>query len=74
MRLTEKVARLTPAQVKELHDVLVEAGLAYELTGQYADVFRRAKYRKVGMQRSIYQQLETIPAHTLPTIIAIITQ
>jgi len=73
MRLESKIKLLNHAQVYELHDRLVEAGISYELTGKFKDVFRRAKYRKVGAERKVYEYLEAIPAKALPEIINIVT-
>jgi len=71
--LESKLKLLKQSQVCELHDKLVEAGIAFELTGNYKDVFRLAKYRKVGAERKIYEYLENIPATALPEIINIVT-
>lgn len=74
MTLTDRLNLLKRGQVQELHNVLVEAGIAHSLTGKHRDVFKRAKQRKVGALRAIYEQLETIPPSALPEIIRIVTQ
>jgi len=71
--ISERVYRLKPNQVIELHDKLVEAGLCFELEGSHKEVFRRAKHRRIGVLRSIYKDLENIPAGALPTISDIVT-
>lgn len=52
------VAMLKPDKVKEFASVLYEACLAMEAGGDYHEVFRRAKQRKVGALRRLYERLE----------------
>ena len=53
-----KVAMLKPDRVREFASVLYEACLAMEAGGNYHEVFRRAKQRKVGALRRLYERLE----------------
>lgn len=52
------VAMLKPEKVKEFASTLYEACLAMEAGGDYHEVFRRAKQRKVGALRRLYQRME----------------
>jgi hypothetical protein len=58
MSLQAAVFRLKPDQVKELADTMYEACVAMELGGSYKEVFRRAKHRKVGSMRKMYERME----------------
>jgi hypothetical protein len=55
--LSNQLKALKTAQILELHDVLVTACTAAELDGDWREVFRRAKNRKVGRMRRIYELL-----------------
>lgn len=52
------VAMLKPDKVRAFASVLYEACLAMEAGGDYHEVFRRAKQRKVGALRRLYERLE----------------
>ena len=57
-QLTRTIRVLKPQQIRELYGVMLDAAVAHEITGCHRDVFRRAKYRKVGALRRVYETLE----------------
>jgi len=58
MSLQAAILRLKPDQVKELADTMYDACIAMEAGGCYTEVFRRAKHRRVGCMRKMYERLE----------------
>ena len=58
MSLVNAVLRLKPEQVKELADTMHTAAIAMEVGGNYQEVFRRAKQRRVGCMRKMYERME----------------
>ena len=58
MNLVTLIPKLNANQLSELHEVMTNASLAYELGGNFKEIFRRAKHRKIGRMRRIYQRLE----------------
>lgn len=58
MNLITVIQRLNTAQLKELHQILTESAIAYEFGGNATEIFRRAKHRKVGLMRRVYERLE----------------
>lgn len=58
MSLQTAILRLKPEQVQELADIMYDACIAMEAGGCYTEVFRRAKHRKVGSMRKMYERLE----------------
>ena len=58
MSLEAAILRLKVEQVREVADVIYDACIAVEAGGTYTEVFRRAKQRKVGSMRKIYERLE----------------
>lgn len=55
--LSTQTRQLTHDQVKEVKNVLLEACTAMELGGDWREVFRRARNRRVGRMRRIYDML-----------------
>lgn len=57
MSLTNQIANLSDAQLHDLHNALLDACTAMEMGGNWREVFRRARYRRVGRMRRIYELL-----------------
>lgn len=66
--LTNKLKLLKPHQVNELHSVMTEASIAFEMGASAADVFKKAKHRKVGALRCIYERLEKLNKYELDKV------
>lgn len=58
MRLTNQLKNLSPAQIKSLSDTMLAASIAFESGGHYREIFRRAKFQRIGLMRRIYELLE----------------
>ena len=58
MSLQAAILRLKPEQVKELAETMYDACIAMEVSGCYKEVFRRAKHRRVGCMRKMYERME----------------
>lgn len=63
MSLARQIPNLSTEQLKAVHACLVEAGIAYEAGGNWREIFRRAKQRKVGLVRRIYELMEKADRH-----------
>ena len=61
MSLTSQLKNLSPQQIKSLSDTMLNASIAFETGGNYREIFRRAKQRKIGLMRRIYELLEQAP-------------
>jgi len=66
--LLSKLKVLKPHQVKELHATMTEASVAFDLGGSANDIFKKAKHRKVGAIRAVYENLETLKKEDLDKI------
>jgi hypothetical protein len=66
--LLSKLKVLKPHQVKELHATMTEASVVFELGGSANDVFKKAKHRKVGAIRAIYESLEKLKKEDLDKV------
>jgi len=58
MSLTSQLPQLNDSQLKSLCDTLLTAAMVYENDGNYREIFRRAKYRHLGLMRRIYELLQ----------------
>ena len=61
MNLTNQLKDLDAMQIKSLNSTILDASIAYEAGGNYREIFRRAKCRRVGLMRSIFEMLEQVP-------------
>ena len=68
MILSNQVKSLNTTQFKSLNDTLLDASIAYEGGGNYREIFRRAKLRRVGLLRKIYGMLEQAPCEEIEII------
>ena len=59
--LEEILNTLPPARVNIIKEVCVEASLAYELGGDWRQVFKRAKYKHKGKVRKFFAIISKIP-------------
>lgn len=57
MSLTNQIANLNDVQIHSLHNTLLDACTAMELNGNWREIFRRAKYRNIGLMKRIYELL-----------------
>lgn len=57
--LTTQIKDLKRSQLHELHSTMLDACTAAELGGDWREIFRRAKHRKVGRLRRIYELLQS---------------
>jgi hypothetical protein len=73
MTLAHQILKLPAPKVAELHSVMTEAALVAYSGGDHAAVFRRAKNRKVGMQRRVLALLETTTIAQVENMAAILT-
>jgi hypothetical protein len=58
MALANQICQLSEKQLMEVYGVMLEAGITNEFCGNYREIFRRAKHRRVGRMRRIYETLE----------------
>jgi hypothetical protein len=59
-KLVKQVALLKPEQVKELADVMVTAGVAFELQGDWRSVFKNYSFKYIGTPHKLYKTLATL--------------
>ena len=60
-RFMAQVRLLSPAQITELSDAMVTAGVGYELKGDWREPFRRLSHRyRVGYAHRVYKMLYTL--------------
>jgi hypothetical protein len=58
MSLTNQILNLPPAKLTELHNTLIETGVAFELGGDHREVLRRARNRyQTGLMHRVYTRL-----------------
>lgn len=57
MSLTKQLPKLADTQIHELHNRLLDACTAMELGGNWREVFRRARHRRTGIMRRLYELL-----------------
>jgi len=55
--LTSQLPKLTTEQLKSLADAMLDASLAYESGQNWRPILLRARSRKVGLMRRIYDML-----------------
>ena len=65
MSLARRVPAMAPEKVQRVKDTLVEAGIAMEMGGDWKGVFRRAKNRRIGVERQIYALAESSSFHAI---------
>ena len=58
MSLTNQLNNLNAAQLKSLSNTMLSAGIAHENDKNPREIFRRAKYRHVGLMHRIYELLQ----------------
>lgn len=63
--LSTQLHRLKPAQIQELAGTMLEASIGHAGGGHWQETFRRAKQRKVGLMRRIYDLLQTATAEEI---------
>jgi hypothetical protein len=60
-RFTRQLPLLTKEQLSELHATMVTAGVAYELQGDWRQVFKRMSYKYcAGYVHRVYAMLATM--------------
>lgn len=58
MALATQIYKLKPKQIKQLADTMLNASIVYQTGGNWREIIRRAKQRKVGLLRRIYDMLQ----------------
>ncbi|WP_367154694.1 hypothetical protein [Methylomonas sp. HYX-M1] len=58
MSLTSQLPHLNATQLRSLSSTLLNASLAHENGGNPREIFRRAKYRHIGLMQRIYELLQ----------------
>jgi hypothetical protein len=59
MTLTNQLHNLNPKQLKHLSATMLDTSIAFETDGDWREIIRRAKQRKVGLLLRIYELLLT---------------
>ena len=57
-QLSSHLAALTVVQLRELHDDLINAGIAFALGGGHKAIFARKRAKTAGGLKKIYKALE----------------
>lgn len=58
MSLTSQLPNLNETQLRSLSSTPLNASLAHENGGNPREIFRRAKYRHIGLMHRIYKRLQ----------------
>jgi hypothetical protein len=61
MQLANQFKNLSRTQFKCLSLAVLDASIAYEGGGNYREIFRRAKLRRNGLMRQVFESLENAP-------------
>ncbi|WP_347987711.1 hypothetical protein [Methylomonas sp. AM2-LC] len=72
--LTSQLKNLSPQQIKSLSDTMLNASIAFETGGNYREVFRRAKQRRIGLMRRIYELLEQAPYQDIENLSKVLAE
>ena len=65
MTLSDQISILSTDKLKRVKDTMAEAGIAIEIGGNWKMIFKRAKNRRTGLERKIYELLENSDAETV---------
>lgn len=57
MSLTTQLAKMNDTQIHALHNVMLDAGIAFETGGDWREIFRIAKNKHHGLQGRVYALL-----------------
>lgn len=75
MSLVGQVAKLSVEQATELHNTLLESGIAREAGNKkWREIFRFAKNRHIGLQGRIYEKLYQATDSQIEAMIRRITE